>query len=55
MGRESTVKNDDDATNSETLAEIEEEEVVKTPRESGDVPSPDGGFDQHDELERVDP
>jgi hypothetical protein len=43
-----------DATSKETLEDLEENEEV-TDEDDGDLPSPDGTFDESDELEDADP
>jgi len=43
-----------DATSKETLEDLEENEEV-THEDDGDLPSPDGAFDESDELEDADP
>jgi hypothetical protein len=44
-----------DATSKETLQDLEENEAsVTTPGESVDMPSPDGAFDEPDELKDAD-
>ena len=45
------------ATNSETLSDIEDAfgSEENTPEDEADVPSPDGAFDEDDELDEADP
>jgi len=43
-----------DATSKETLEDLEEDEQV-TDEDDGDMPSPDGAFDESDELKDADP
>jgi hypothetical protein len=49
-----TKKREQDATSKETLEDLEESEVVSDSDDS-DGPSPDGAFDEDDELEKADP
>jgi hypothetical protein len=46
-----------DATNDETLGDIEDAfgSEENTPEDEADVPSPDGAFDDDDELKQADP
>jgi hypothetical protein len=45
-----------EATSKETLEELEKEEVVETEEtDDEDGPSPDGAFDEPDELKDADP
>lgn len=44
-----------DATSKETLEDLEENETVDDDYDTGDLPSPDGTFDDADELEDADP
>jgi len=45
-----------DATSKETLEDLEENQAsVKNQSDNTDVPSPDGAFDESDELKDVDP
>jgi hypothetical protein len=48
-----TVKRKEDATSKETLKDLEDEETVDTNETDG--PSPDGAFDEEDELKDADP
>jgi hypothetical protein len=47
-------KRQDDATSSETLEDLEEVSTDTEPDDS-DGPSPDGAFDEEDELKDADP
>ena len=44
-----------DATSKETLEDLEENEASSDESDDGDVPSPDGSFDESDELKDADP
>jgi hypothetical protein len=45
-----------DATSKETLEDLEENQAsVKNQSDNTDVPSPDGAFDETDDLKDVDP
>ena len=45
-----------DATSKETLKDLEENEAsVKNPSDGSEMPSPDGAFDDSDELKDADP
>jgi hypothetical protein len=48
-----TVKRKEDATSKETLKDLEDEGTVDTNETDG--PSPDGAFDEEDELKDADP
>ena len=48
-----TVKRKEDATSKETVADLEDEKSGNT--EEADGPSPDGAFDEEDELKKADP
>ena len=48
-----TVKRKEDATSKETVADLEDEKSGNT--DDTDGPSPDGAFDQEDELKKADP
>lgn len=51
-----TVKRKEDATSKETLKDLEDERPVDTEEtDQTDGPSPDGAFDEADELKRTDP
>ena len=45
---------DKDATSKETLEDLEENESVND-SDDNDLPSPDGAFDEDDELNNADP
>lgn len=47
-------KRQEDATSKETLEDLEEAEVVSDTDDT-DGPSPDGAFDEADELKKADP
>jgi len=45
-----------DATSKETLEDLEENQAsVKSQSDNTDLPSPDGAFDESDDLKDVDP
>ena len=44
-----------DATSKETLEDLEENETVSDESGDTDLPSPDGAFDEPDELSDADP
>jgi hypothetical protein len=45
-----------DATSKETLQDLEEKEAVETgASDDAEMPSPDGAFDEADELKEADP
>jgi hypothetical protein len=44
-----------DATSKETLEDLEENEVSIDESDDDDLPSPDGAFDDSDELKDADP
>lgn len=44
-----------DATSKETLEDLEENESVSDESDDDDLPSPDGAFDEDDELNNADP
>ncbi|HEY6660601.1 MAG TPA: hypothetical protein VI031_05655 [Pyrinomonadaceae bacterium] len=44
-----------DATSKETLEDLEENEVDVDESDDGDMPSPDGAFDDSEELKDADP
>jgi hypothetical protein len=48
-----TVKRKEDATSKETVEDLEDEESRTTDDKDG--PSPDGAFDEEDELKKADP
>ena len=48
-------KRQDEATSSETLEDLEDEDSVNTDETDEDGPSPDGAFDEADELKDADP
>jgi hypothetical protein len=52
MEREESIGKD--ATSKETLKDVEENEVSRDKDETN-VPSPDGAFDDSDELKKADP
>lgn len=45
----------EDATSKETLEDLEENESANDDSDDSDVPSPDGAFDEDDELNHADP
>jgi hypothetical protein len=50
-----TKKRQEEATSKETLEDLEEDEVSWDEDDADDGPSPDGAFDEADELEDADP
>jgi hypothetical protein len=44
-----------DATSKETLEDLEENEAATEESDDDDLPSPDGAFDDADELKEADP
>jgi hypothetical protein len=48
-------KRQEDATSKETLADLERQGPVDTDTDDTDGPSPDGEFDEEDELKDADP
>jgi hypothetical protein len=53
-GRKESIGND--ATSKETLEDLDENEaLVKDESDDGDLPSPDGAFDDSGELKDADP
>ena len=45
----------EDATSKETLEDLEDETALPDELDQLNVPSPDGGFDDSDDLEAADP
>ena len=48
-------KRHEDATSKETLEDLEDETLVNTDEADENGPSPDGAFDEPDELKDADP
>ena len=53
---ETVKKRQEEATSKETLKDLEDETVLDTDKtDNADGPSPDGAFDESDELKDADP
>lgn len=46
---------EEDATSSDTLEDIEDEENISSNGDASDIPSPDGALDDESELDDADP
>lgn len=46
---------EEDATSSDTLEDIEDEENISSNGDASDIPSPDGAFDDESEPDDADP